>query len=203
MKNIMKVGESSNCRFCNQYVETIDHLISGCPILAKSEYLTRHNKVGQYIHWKLCNYYGLTTSKTWYDHKTAPVVENEKVTILWDFTIHTDKTIMANRPDIIVRDKTKKTCLMLDVSIPSDRNTSLKTFEKLSKYKDLEIEIQKSWKVKTKTIPVIIGALGVVNKSLAKYLKELPGETTIAELQKITLLGTAHILRKALSLHTV
>ena len=44
-------------------------------------------------------------------------------------------------------------------------NTSVKTFEKLAKYKDLDIEIAKSWKCKTKTIPVVIGALGVINKT--------------------------------------
>ena len=52
-----------------------------------------------------------------------------------------------------------------------------------------------------KTIPVIIGALGVVNKSTKKYLKEIPGNVFFYELQKTTLLGTARILRKALSLN--
>ena len=36
------------------------------------------------------------------------VVENDKATILWDFTIHTDRTIRANRPDIVVRDKKRE-----------------------------------------------------------------------------------------------
>ena len=96
-----------------------------------------------------------------------------------------------------------KTCILLDVSIPSDRNTSLKTYEKLSKYKDLEIELGKSWKMKMKTVPVIIGSLGVINKSATKYINEIPGNIQMYELQKIALLGTARILRKALSLHAV
>ena len=129
------------------------------------------------------------------------MIENDKATILWDFTIHTDRTIRANRPDIVVRDKKEKVCLLLDVSVPSDTNTSLKTYEKISKYKDLEIEIAKSWKYKVKTIPIVIGALGVINKSLKKYVKEVPGQISINELHKTTLLGTARILRKALSLN--
>ena len=92
---------------------------------------------------------------------------------------------------------------MLDISIPSDRNTSLKTYEKISKYKDLELELTKSWKTNVKTIPIIIGALGVINKSTPKYVKELPTTINIDELQKITLLGTATILRKALSLNVL
>ena len=120
-----------------------------------------------------------------------------------DFSIQTDRTISANRPDIVVRDHINKTCILIDVSIPSDQNTSLKAFEKISKYKDLEIEIEKSLKQKTKTIPVIVGALGVINKSAKKYLQEIPGQIPIQEVQKIALLGTATILGKALSLHVV
>ena len=203
LKNIMKTSQDSSCRFCKENQETIDHLISGCPTLAKAEYIQRHNKVGQYIHWKICQHYKMNVSNTWYQHETPPVLENDRATILWDFSIQTDRTIKANRPDIVIKDKTEKTCLLLDVSIPSDRNTSLKTYEKLAKYKDLDIELAKSWHVKTKTIPVIIGALGVVNKNTLKYIKEIPGKIDIAELQKITLLGTATILRKALSLNAL
>ena len=35
------------------------------------------------------------------------------------------------------------------MSVPSDSNISAKEFEKLCKYKDLEIEIAKMWKMKT------------------------------------------------------
>ena len=201
--NIMKVENDPLCRFCEQYTETIDHLISGCPILAKKEYLDRHNKVAQYIHWQVCRHYKFQTTDEWYKHETPSVLDNQHATILWDLPIQTDRTIHANRPDIVIREKSNKSCTMLDVSIPSDKNTSLKTFEKLSKYKDLEIEIERSWKEKTKMLPIIIGALGVINKNSNNYIQEIPGNVNMYELQKIALLGTAHILRKALSLNTV
>ena len=54
--------------------------------------------------------------------------------------------------------------------------------------------------LKTKTIPIIIGALGITNTCKCKYMKEVPGNTNTSEIQKIALLGTARILRKALSL---
>ena len=56
------------------------------------------------------------------------------------------------------------------MSIPSDSNISAKEFEELSKYKDLEIEIAKMRKMKTKAIPVIVGALGMIKKGTQKYL---------------------------------
>ena len=114
--------------------------------------------------------------------------------------IQTDKEIKANRPDIVVKNKKEKTCLLIDMSIPTERNTSLKTTEKLSKYKDLEIEIQKMWGMKTTTIPVVIGALGLIKKGMEKYVKQIPGNIKVHEIQKIALLGTAHILRRTLSI---
>ena len=61
------------------------------------------------------------------------------------------------------------------MSIPSDRNVSAKVFEKLSKYKDLEIEVEKMWHLKTRTLPVVIGALGLIKKDTDKFLEQIPG----------------------------
>ena len=91
-------------------------------------------------------------------------------------------------------------CLLIDMSIPTERNTSLKTMEKLTKYKDPEIEIEKTWGMKTTTVPVIIGAFGLVKKRTENYIGKIPGNIRITELQKTVLLGTAHILRKTLSI---
>ena len=55
------------------------------------------------------------------------------------------------------------------MSVPSDSNISAKEFQKRRKYKDMEIEIAKMWKIKTKTIPVIAGALGMIKKGTQKY----------------------------------
>ena len=44
--------------------------------------------------------------------------------------------------------------------------------EKLSKYKDLGIEISTIWGLKTETVSVVIGALGQVKKGLGKYVEK-------------------------------
>jgi len=66
------------------------------------------------------------------------------------------------------------------------------------KYKDLTIEIQRMWNVKSKVIPVIIRATGTISKSFRKYVSNIPGKHEVKELQKTAILGTAHILRKVL-----
>ena len=63
-----------------------------------------------------------------------------------------------------MKDNEKRTCLLIDMPIPNEKNTSLKTVEKLSKNKDLEIEIEKTWELKTTTVPVVSGALGGLSR---------------------------------------
>jgi hypothetical protein len=48
---ILKEENDSKCWLCKQHEEIIDDLTSGCPILAKKEYLMRHNKVGAHLHY--------------------------------------------------------------------------------------------------------------------------------------------------------
>ena len=99
-----------------------------------------------------------------------------------------------------VKNKREKTCKLIDVKIPADKNVSIAEFEKLSKYKDLEIEVEKLWHMKTVTIPVVIGALSMIKKGTEKHLEKIPGSPNLAEMQKIALTGAAHILRKTLSM---
>ena len=51
--------------------------------------------------------------------------------------------------------------MLIDVAISGDRNVIKKEAEKILKYKDLTIAIQRMWNVKTKVIPVINGRLGL------------------------------------------
>jgi hypothetical protein len=121
-----------------------------------------------------------------------------KVTILWNQQVQTDRTIPNNKPDIIIRNNGKGTCILIDVAIPGDRNVIKKEAEKIPRYKDLIIEIQSMWNVKTQVMPVMIGGTEIILKSLRKYLSSRPGKRDIKELQKTAILGAAHILRKVL-----
>jgi hypothetical protein len=85
------------------------------------------------------------------------------------------------------------------IIIPGGRNVIQKEAEKILKYKDFKIEIQRMWNVKTWVIPVTIGATGTISKSFRKYASTIPGNHEVKELQKTAILGTAHILRKVLT----
>jgi len=49
------------------------------------------------------------------------------------------------------------------MGIPDDSNGNTKETEKRRKYTDPENEVSRMWKVRTKIVPVVIGALGTIN----------------------------------------
>jgi len=59
---ILKKEIESKCRLYKQHEENIDHLILGCPILAKNEYLMRHDKVCTHLHYSICKALGIETA---------------------------------------------------------------------------------------------------------------------------------------------
>jgi hypothetical protein len=89
--------------------------------------------------------------------------------------------------------------MLINVAISVDRNVIQKEAVTILKYKDLTIEIKRMWNVKTKVIPVTIGATGTISKSFRKYVSNIPGNYEVKELQKTAMLGTAHILGKVLT----
>jgi hypothetical protein len=143
---------------------------------------------------------GQLDKKHWYEHvpKSVETSQGGKVTILWNKQVQTDRTIPNNKPDIITRDNEKGTCVLIDVAISGDRNVIKKEADKILKSKDLTIEIQRMWNVKTKVISVIIGATWTISKSFRQHVSNIPGKHEVKELQKTVTYGTAHILRKVL-----
>ena len=114
---------------------------------------------------------------------------------------NTDRELSASNPDIVIKDRANQCCKLTDVLVPSNQNTSTKVIEKLSKYKDLETESMRMWGMRTETVLVIVGALGLLREGMDKNLGKIPGASNINELQKIILLGMAHILGRFLSIH--
>ena len=53
-------------------------------------------------------------------HKPAPVLENDTYKLLWDFNIQTDHQIPARRPALIIINKKKGICKIVDFAVPAD-----------------------------------------------------------------------------------
>ena len=56
------------------------------------------------------------------------------------------------------------------------------------------------WHLKAIVIPVVVGGLGRMKKKTEDHIKRIPEDRCLQELQKIVLNGTAHLLRRVLSM---
>ena len=123
------------------------------------------------------------------------MLKNEGCKILWDFPTQTDKVIQHSWPDIVCINKRTKSCLIIDIAIPGDKNIITKEQEKIDKYQDLQTELGKLWKLKTEVVPVVVGALATTSQNLNIYIKKIDVPIVTSCLQKTVILGTAFILR--------
>jgi hypothetical protein len=131
----------SKCKLCQQFHETVEHIISACPILAKEQYVKRHDRVYEQLHFNISKETGVKLDKKhWYEHvpKSIETSQGGKITILCNQQVQTNRTIPNNKLDIIVRDNEKRTFMFIDVAIQGDRNVIKKEAEKILKYKSLQ-----------------------------------------------------------------
>ena len=116
---------------------------------------------------------------------------------MYDFNIRTDKKISARRPDIVVVDKNERRTTLIDGACTWDKNVEDKEIEKVNKYQDLKIELQRIWETSVTVVPVVLGVLGATSNNLNKYLlKPKINDIKVTTIQINVLLKTANILRR-------
>ena len=127
-------------------------------------------------------------------HNPAPVLQNATHKLLWDINIQTDHLIPARRPGLIIVNKRKRTCKIIDIAVPADQRIKLKECEKKDKYRDLARELKKLWNMQVRIIPIVIGAFGTVTKGLLKGLEDLEVDGRVETIQTTALLRSARVL---------
>ena len=188
------------CKLCKEEVESVTHIVSLSSVLAGNQYIKRHDKLGKKLLWLLCKKLEIECEDEWFSHQLESVLENDKCKILWDFLIQTDKEIQHRRPDILVIEEEKRECKIVDIPVPGDQNIKVKELEKVTKYQELRLQVQKLWGVKVTFILIVADALGTVCEEVENNLKTIGIPIVISYLQKAVLLGTAFILRRVLGI---
>ena len=168
-----KTQQNSKCRVCGDREETIYHIISECCKLAQKEYETRHDWVGNVIHWEMCKKFKFDHTNKWYMHNPTPALENNTHKFLWDFDIQMDHRISARRLDLIINNQKKTICKIVDFAVPADHRIKLKECENKDKYLDLARELKKLCNMQVTIIPIVMGTFGTVTKGLLKGLEDV------------------------------
>jgi len=95
--------------------------------------------------------------------------------------VQTDRNLPNHKPDSVMSDNDNGSRVSIYVAIYGDRNVIKAEAENILKYKDFVIEIQRTWNLNARVIPVTIGATGTVSKSFRQYLSNILGNQTVPE----------------------
>ena len=125
---IDKNQKDTLCRQCKKADKSID-VVSGCSKLAQKEYKRRHDNLGKIVHWKLARKCNFEAGDKWHEHEPESVLENEDYKFLRDFNIQTD-VIEAWRLGLVVVDKKRDTCKIIDFAVFGDSRIQEKEKEK-------------------------------------------------------------------------
>ena len=132
---VEKQNLSPICRMCGEKDESMGNLVGECSKLAQTEYKHRHDTVARMIHCNIAHSNGLDVLNKWYEHKPEGVIANDHVKLLWYFNIQTSTFIQARRPDVVVVDRDRKTCNIIDIAVPGDAGIVEKEKRKLKSTK--------------------------------------------------------------------
>lgn len=194
--------ENVKCRMCGLKEESLDHLLSGCTVLAPKQHLERHNDVGKILYQAIIRQYMEETEmEPYYNFNPPPIKENEKYRIYWDRKIVTDRPVANNVPDIVFTQKEENITYIIDMAVPLAANIQKTQAEKISKYLLLADEIKAMWRMdRVIILPIVIGATGEIPKKTLESIHTLGLNTGIyMKFQKAVLLASCRLIRRVLN----
>jgi sRNA-binding carbon storage regulator CsrA len=194
------------CRFCNEKIEDIFHLLCSCNFLSASMYLPlRHDEVAREAYNAIIKHhfpdlrYTLPQSVWKYGH----------LEIWWDTHISTTPRVKHNKPDMVIWNYLSMTCSVVDICVPLDLNVHVQEKTKRDTYGPLIVGLLRHYpKFKFDVVPLVIGATGLVTDSLTMNLKKLierdgEVEQAIGRMQRKALVGSMRVLKSALSMRSI
>ena len=190
-----KGEENPNCRLCKCSQETIQHVVSACPMLSASMYLPmRHNKV--------CNVVYQNIIQKESTKKRQPIqtyYANEEIEVWWDTKIKTLTKCEHNKPDIVLWCKPEKKCYVMDICVCLDVNIEKNIQQKRDHYLPLTAELKRLYQeYNFEIVPIVLGATGLITTHLGEALKKVGVENipeVVTQCQKAALLGTLKIVK--------
>ena len=179
--------------------ETVLHALGSCPNLSSNLYTTaRHDNVGQHVVEEIVKQ---ENKESTYRKRPESVTVIGNKEIWWNMPIKTANKVEYNRSNVVIWNRETKVCHLVEISVPLDINISNRQVVKRDKYMPLVSEMQQLYRNYTfKIIPVIVGCIGAIPKSLEQNLKKLGLEDAtykplIKKLHKTALLGSVKIMK--------
>ena len=178
--------------------------LSQCETLKKEdEYTTRQYKLCSNIQWNILGSFKIDRLEKYWEHKPQNFIRTEEVDIYYDKPVKLGAYInnKANRPDIIIYNRTTKQVQIVEVGITNDIGITNTIHRKIIKYADFINIMKREWRLeKVEFIPVVIGTTGLYRKNLIREIDKIWGNVDINQLQIEVIKSGVTILKRALSM---
>ena len=195
----------SKCCHCHRAKEDIFHILASCDQLSSSLYLpVRHDEVGKVIFNELVK--EGDENSPYIVPKPGVAWNTNTMEIWWDTHVSTQPKTTHNKPDLIVWRKSENKCVVIDICVPLDQNVKTNEKTKEDRYVPLTVNLKRLYpEYSYSVVPVVLGATGLVTKSLVRNLcnigfAEKTAKRIIPKLQHKTLVGSMRVVKSALSL---
>ena len=190
------------CRMCGKAPECIAHVLAGCPSLAQTKYMERHNAALKVLFFEILRDLDLNeTVSPWFSGiEPKPLYESTQAQALWDVPVYAEHTtVRANRVDARIIDHKEKKVLLVEMSCPWIDNREKKEAKKMEKYGPLRFELIKRYpNYKIVQLNVIMDVLGGWSKELEGQMNRIFDSRTLDilnRMQKAVLSSSLNIAR--------
>ena len=110
---------------CDQYHETIDHLVPGCHVICPAKYKNRHDRVWWYMHWRICQHYNAPHTHThiqkWYELVITGCCQ-KRMPLCYGTLQETLIEKLMPKNQITIKDHKSNSCLLIQLMFRMYKN---------------------------------------------------------------------------------
>jgi len=194
------------CRLCRTGQESVKHLLSNCPELAKNIYIKRHNNVLKCFFFEMLRKLKLIeTAPEWFSLvEVKSKYENEDYEVNWDIPEYSgrdgESIKDSARPDGKLVMKNEKKIYLIEQTVPWITNRDEKYAFKCRKYEEVQSFLRlENPGFEVNQITLVIDVFGGYSDNLRKNIETIlnKDETTrvIKNMQKVVVNSDAHLTR--------
>ena len=203
-EELMGKTTNASCRLCNQYPETVEHILLGCPELAQRHYLWKHNDALKHVLSPLLVKHGIRERHISPKQEPRSYYTNREknIEIMWDCSVTTGTRMPdeGNRPDLQVINKREEKINVVKMACPSWRNRAETNERKTRKYTTVREELKERCPgYEVRQTNNVVDILGVFDRGLMDELSKIIGKVAakraLETTQKTILLQAIRLMR--------
>ncbi|CAD5235789.1 unnamed protein product [Bursaphelenchus xylophilus] len=210
--------DTKYCRLCGDGIESVSHIVTGCPTHRTNLYIERHDCVARNVYAYLAIRYGIPVPHYTQRVKTIEKNGDQSVELYWNYKFPCTRALEACRPDIVLIDKVSKRTHIIEVAVSWRGRLQEMVDRKVYKYTvngeyeadgssrgwNIVRELNDQYGFPVEVYTLVIGAGGEILPCTVKDVERLTGgaatDNLIERMERSAVLGSCRIIKRHLAL---